>query len=498
MPTKSEHFHVPITLKGRQKSKEVVAMVDSGASTLFINKRWIKENGVATHKLQTPIPVYNIDGTLNQGGSITDMAVLTMKLGEHNEKAVFTVTDIGPEDVIIGIDWYEGIMVMDGCPDGCSARKVSTSNLTPKGDTEVRLTAPLRKKKVQKSTKRKFVKATTDIFLETDTLEESPEEQNHGPSSFDPERLAELQAKTPTTQIGGKGTQRRPVASRAASLIPEDSRLFALAGFTYSTELAMENAKAKPVKSLEEMVPEQYRRYMSVFSKAESERLPEHKLHDHAIELVPEAKGFHAKVYPLSKPEQEELDKFLAENLKKGYIQPSKSPMALPFFFVKKKDRALRPVQDYRRLNEMTIKNRYPLPLISELIDKLKGAKYFTKLDVRWGYNNVRIKEGDEHKAAFVTNRGLFEPTVMFFGLTNSPATFQNMMNDIFADFIAEGKVTVYLDDILIFSADLEEHRRIVMEVLRRLKENDLFLKPEKCEFEQDRTEYLGMIITHD
>lgn len=121
-----------------------------------------------------------------------------------------------------------------------------------------------------------------------------------------------------------------------------------------------------------------------------------------------------------------------------------------------------------------------------ELIDKLKGAKYFTKLDVRWGYNNVRIKEGDEHKAAFVTNRGLFEPTVMFFGLTNSPATFQNMMNNIFADFIAEGKVTVYLDDILIFSANLEEHRRIVTEVLRRLKENNLFLKPEKCEFEQD------------
>ncbi len=106
----------------------------------------------------------------------------------------------------------------------------------------------------------------------------------------------------------------------------------------------------------------------------------------------------------------------------------------------------------------MTIKNRYPLPLISELIDKLRGAKYFTKLDVRWGYNNVRIKEGDEEKAAFRTNRGLFEPTVMFFGLTNSPATFQWMMNDIFHDLIGEGKVTIYLDDILIFSKNLNKH----------------------------------------
>lgn len=153
--------------------------------------------------------------------------------------------------------------------------------------------------------------------------------------------------------------------------------------------------------------------------------------------------------------------------LAKGYIRPSQSPISSPFFFIKKKDGNLRPVQDYQRLNEMTVKNRYPLPLISELMDRLRGARYFTKLDVRWGYNNVRIKEGDEHKAAFVTNRGLFEPTVMFFGLTNSPATFQSMMNNIFRDLINEGKVTVYLDDILIYSQDLDEHRRVVREVLQ-------------------------------
>ena len=126
----------------------------------------------------------------------------------------------------------------------------------------------------------------------------------------------------------------------------------------------------------------------------------------------------------------------------------------------------LRPVQDYRKLNDFTIKNRYPLPLIQELVDKLRGAQYFTKLDIRWGYNNVRIKEGDEWKAAFATNRGLFEPKVMFFGLTNSPATFQTLMNSIFGDLIAEGKVAVYLDDILIFTSTREEHREITREVL--------------------------------
>ena len=143
------------------------------------------------------------------------------------------------------------------------------------------------------------------------------------------------------------------------------------------------------------------------------------------------------------------------------------------------------------------MKNRYPLPLISELVNNLRGARYFTKLDVRWGYNNVRIKEGDEWKAAFRTNRGLFEPLVMFFGLTNSPATFQTMMNDIFRDLIAEGVVCVYLDDILIYTRDLEEHRRVSRIVLDRLREHQLFLKPEKCEFEQTKIEYLGLIISH-
>ena len=144
----------------------------------------------------------------------------------------------------------------------------------------------------------------------------------------------------------------------------------------------------------------------------------------------------------------------------------------------------------------MTIKNKYPLPLIPELIDKLKGSTCFTKLDVRWGYNNVRIKEGDEWKTAFITHRGLFEAKVMYFGFSNAPATFQAMMNEILGDLIIEGSVIVYLDDILIFNNDLKEHRRIVREVLRRLQDNDLFAKPEKCLFEVVRLEYLGVIIS--
>ena len=146
----------------------------------------------------------------------------------------------------------------------------------------------------------------------------------------------------------------------------------------------------------------------------------------------------------------------------------------------------------------MTVKNKYPLPLIPELIAKLRGAKYFTKLDIQWGFNNVRIKEGDEWKAAFRTNCGLYEPLVMFFSLMNSPATFQTMMDNIFEDLISEGIVVVYLDDIFIFMEILEEHWKITRCVLELLEKHKLYLRSNKCKFEKTTIKYLGVIISHN
>jgi len=138
-------------------------------------------------------------------------------------------------------------------------------------------------------------------------------------------------------------------------------------------------------------------------------------------------------------------------------------------FFIKKKDGSLQLVQDYHALNSMIVKNKYPLLLISKLVSQLRGARYFTKLDVHWGFNNVRIKPRDKWKAAFWTNRGMFEPLVMFFGMTNSPATFQTMMNNIFRDLIVEGIMVVYLDNILIFTRTEEEHAKAIWRMLQVL-----------------------------
>ena len=166
-----------------------------------------------------------------------------------------------------------------------------------------------------------------------------------------------------------------------------------------------------------------------------------------------------------------------------------------PVFFVGKKDRKKRMVQDYWYLNEWMIKNNYPLLLILDVLENIGTKKLFMKMDLRWGYNNMRIKEGDEWKAVFTTPEGLFEPTVMFFGLMNSPATFQTMMNELLRDLINTGKVTVFIDNVIVGTEKEEGHDELVAEVIKRLKENNLYVKPEKCKWKVKEVEFLGVVI---
>jgi len=194
----------------------------------------------------------------------------------------------------------------------------------------------------------------------------------------------------------------------------------------------------------------------------ELERMPTRKVWDHAIDLKEEFKASKARVYSLSRNKREEVQQFIQDHLRKGYIRPSKSPQTSPVFFVGKKDGGKHMVMDYCRLNKQTVKNNYPLPLITDLVNSMGNKKLFTKMDLQWGYNNVYIKEGDEWKAAFTTYVGSFKPVVMFFGMTNLPAMFQGMMNEIMRDLINEGKVAVFVDDVLVGTDGEEGHDEIV------------------------------------
>ena len=371
------------------------ALIDSGCTASCIDVGFVKRYDIPTQPYIKPIPIFNADGTSNDGGLIREYTVLKMYFGDHEEDIRLAVTNVASSNVFLGhdwlkkhnpdIDWRTGVVKFTRCPEECQTSSQSTQ------------------------------------------------------SDGEHIRGAEM-----------KGAVKWPSYLEGSA---------------------------------------------DVFSEENFERLPDHRPWDHAIELKPDFKPSDCKVYPLTKKEQEEQREFIEQNLASGRIRPSKSPMASPSFFIGKEDGSLRFIQDYRKLNEGTIKNKQPLPLINELIDKVKNAKYITKLDVRWGYYNIRIREGDEWKAAFKMNLGLFEPTVMFFGLCNAPATFQTFMNHIFHDLIAKGVVVVYLDDILIFSDDLEEHRRRIQQVFEILRTNHLFLKPQKCEFEVNRVKYLGHII---
>ena len=244
------------------------------------------------------------------------------------------------------------------------------------------------------------------------------------------------------------------------------------------------------------VLPEKYKDFAIIFEKKAAETLPRHHSYDSNIDLKPGAKVPWGPIYSLTESELQELCKYLDENLAHSFIRPAQSPGGAPIMFVKKKDGSLRLCIDYHNLNAVTVKNRYPLPLFSDMLRRMCGAKIYTHIDLRNhnAYNLIRITAGDEWKTTFCCRYGHFEYLVMPYGLTNAPATFQHMMNEIFAD-IMDQFVVIYLNDILIFSFDPSQHAEHVREVLSRLCKHGLYAKLEKCEFDVDSIEFVGYII---
>ena len=235
--------------------------------------------------------------------------------------------------------------------------------------------------------------------------------------------------------------------------------------------------------------------YIDVFPEELPEGLPPKRTVDHKIELLPNSQPYSRGIYALSQFQLKTLWNELNKLLKLGLIQPSLSPYGAPVLFVAKKDGTLRLCVDYRALNKMTIKNRYPLPRIDEMLDRLYQAQFFSKIDLRSGYHQIRIAPEDVPKTAFRTRYGHYEFLVVPFGLTNAPATFQTLMNDIFREQL-DKFVLVYIDDILIYSQDLSTHLEHVQDVLQKLREHKLYAKLSKCEFLKETTEYLGFLIS--
>jgi Reverse transcriptase (RNA-dependent DNA polymerase) len=241
-------------------------------------------------------------------------------------------------------------------------------------------------------------------------------------------------------------------------------------------------------------VPEVYHEFADVFSRQKADTLPPHRDCDLKINIDEGTKVPAGPIYPLSKFELKTLREFIDEYLRIGFIHPSNSPFGAPVLFIKKKDRSLQLCVDFRRLNAITRKDKYSLPLTSELLDTPSRAKVFTKIDLKHAYHLIRIAAGDEWKTAFRTHYRSFEWLVMPFGLTNAPGSFQRLLNGIFSDLL-DVYAIIYLDDILIFSGNKDDHFRHVSEVLKQLRKHGLYANGKKCDFHSESVDYLGHMI---
>jgi hypothetical protein len=547
---KNNELRVPVTLfstKQAGKSLQTTAIVDSGAGGTFISWMFVRKHKITTHKLSKPFHIRTADGSHSKDGKVTDFCMLIIKIDHRFMRGKFNITQLSErDDILLGYPWLAATS-----PDIDWAKQTISMTPTPRSKlikTYLKKLLPKRKASISEEIPESFSpinplpaggKRTMEKIKKKEKLppllpdpdeEDSPtdwdtkedvwvNETQFAPCIEDPAsyplsddevlieysvdasslRLIEnLSLDSKLTRDGTSKTELRRAALNSPfrnDWILREAKVNYQKTSNKAQEFALAGEQEKK-KTFEELVPKYLHDFADVFADDGLNQLPPSRSGiDHRIKTKPGFIPKSSKLYPLSPKETEAVKAFLDEHLKKDFIQPSKSPQASGFFFVGKKDGSLRPCQDYHYINEWTVKNAYPLPLIPPLITKLRDAKYFTKMDICWGYNNILIHPDDHWKAVFKTEFGLFEPKVMFFGLCNSPATFQAYMNQTFQKEIDEGWLVIYMDDILIFSQNLEEHHSQTRRILDILRKERLFLKPTKCTFDAQEVDYLGMII---
>jgi len=452
----------------RVNNHRTMALLDNGSEGDLIDHSHVRRLNLPTFRLTQPLPLYLGNGKLYR--ELTEAALLELDIGDHHEQLVCYVTDMPRYQLVLGDTWLREHNL--GINWKQRAITFNSSDCFEKGC--------LRGGKP-------YTKYTTG-------------HTKHTPSSTLPDRppvdIAMVSAYA-FYRLAKKHTHEGFV------MLPRDHEKYFCASTTNAItaddyDHFLKDKKKYSLEDLKTRVPKEYHSEIDVFIKQDADTLRPHGPEDHEIRLMDGTEPPFTRSYrPMSIQELETVKKYLDEQLAKGFIRSSSSPVASPVLLVRKPGGGIRVCVDYRALNEITIKNRYPIPLVSETLSRLSQAKIFSKFDIIHAFNRIRMKEGQEWLTAFNTRYGQFEYLVMPFGLCNALATFQNYINDTIREFL-DYFATAYIDDILVYSDNENDHTGHVLKVLRRLRERKLQLDIDKCEFNVKEVKYLGLIVTTD
>lgn len=464
------------TLNG-QGSQKTHCCTDTGASAKsFMDTKFAKYHKLPLVALLKPLKLRLADGTV--AGMITHAARTILSFENHLEELFCLVTPLAKFDIILGMPWMElhdpqisfgqrsCSFTSDYCMTNCLQHGKPVTIQSP--GMGKRQTSPL-------STRFGDI-AEISAYAFTKMAERK---ENQVVAMW-PEDFENLDQGDDKPHSPG-------FTADVAAISPDDYDKF------------FRKMRKKPLSrdELKQRVPSVYHPWIGVWDPMDANKLPPHRPVDHTIKLregtTPPAK----RAYGMSREQAAVVKAYVDEMLGKGYIRPSTSPYAAPVLIVKKPDGGLRICVDYRALNSLTVKNRNAPPLIRETLAKLCSAKIFSKFDIIAAFNEIRMKEGDEEKTAFLTRYGLFEYMVMPFGLCNAPSTFQAFINEVLREYL-DNFCSAYLDDILVYSNSKEEHVEHVKKVLRKLQQAGLYLDINKCQFHVQEVKYLGLIITTD
>ena len=495
LTTPSQPQTILLKLAGLVAGQPAVVLIDCGADGNFVSSDLAARLPSSLRVVPSSHTVTLADGHGKAAGGL--VSSVPVVLGSYADRLDLVVTQLQGYDVILGMPWlrqYNPAIDWRGATLSFvdANRNLHALRKAPTGaalwvDPSVRPSVSqsesslgmnlITGRDLERSQRKGELELAYLVYLE------NPRPDRRSPVAASP--AAASSARPPSTPSPGPGLVHtvRLVSPVHRSL----SRGLNVSAAELSLAIRAE-ASADPYESVRRSTLAEFE---DVFPEELPAGLPPSREVDHRIELVPGAVPPSRPTFRLSEKELGELKQQLEQLTKAGFIRPSKSPFGAPILFVKKKDGTMRMCVDYRALNNVTIKNSYPLPRVDELFDRLQGARYFSKIDLRSGYHQIRIELADVPKTAFRTRYGHFEFLVLPFGLTNAPGTFMHLMHETFRPFL-DDFVLVFLDDILIYSRTLEEHKVHVRQVLEALRKAKLYAKLSKCDFFQTEVEFLG------